>query len=165
MQNEFSVDGIFKAWKSKIKDEDISAKYLASERKDYIEDLADMFKNAEVPYDEATFYREKAMISLTTVEGRKGKGKHKGWKEAVYDDFDCIMARYYIPPDLLYPKDVKLASLEDKEPWMTYQDIDGSVKKWLTEKYGFSEAKYKFACTIGHVLNMEYAQDVLGVKL
>lgn len=156
---------LFNKWKKRIKQEDIAFMYKAEEREGYLELLVKAFKGAGLDLADASMFRNDVMTALTTVEGRKGKGKYKGWKEQVVTDFEEMLADYYIPDSVFEPEDIKKASLEDKEPWMTMQDFHGKIKQWLTDKYGFTESKYKLACTTGHTLNIEFMQDVFGVKI
>lgn len=161
--NDLNPTRLFEKWRKKIKQEDICSIYKADERSYYLELLVKAFKKAGFSYDDVIVFKNDIMLALTTFEGRKGNGKHKGWKEQVIQDFQDTLADHYVPDSVLNVEDIKRASLEEKESWMIYQDIDGSVKEWVTKKYGFSEAKYKLACIIGHVINVQYFQEVLGI--
>jgi len=154
--NKYSSDDIFNKWLGGLNRENITEKYKYSERKRYIQDLADLLKSGGVDFDEAKILRTQVLNTLTTREGRKGSGKYKDWKNNVLNDFDQIIADTYIDLDKNVDSDsdikIDAATIE----------IDELIKEWVLKKYDGNEYIMKKAHDPSSFIYIEFIKDTFG---
>jgi hypothetical protein len=123
-ENKLSAQEVLKKWTSDVR-QDISSRYTYGNRKEHIENLMGYLKMHDVDKDDAQFLKNKVVEVLVTEEGRKGKGKHKGWKENVENDFDDAIQQAYVPG---------LSS--EIKPIKTAQGYDPRIYNWCKAKFG-----------------------------
>jgi len=124
MENQYTADQVFKSWKGELITMGRTDRYLKDERPRLLEDLAEVFFKWGISLDEALSFKREAMLALTTEEGRKGKGKHKGWKELALSDFEDIINKAYISKSTN-----STASLKYVIPH------DSLIEEWVVNKY------------------------------
>jgi hypothetical protein len=91
----YSFQDIFNKWAKPIaSDPDI--RYKHTPREEILDDLVVALKAHEIDYDEAKSRKDTVIKFLTTEEGRKGKGKHKGWVNTIEEQYLGALAFYYI---------------------------------------------------------------------
>jgi len=86
---------IFSYWKNNIQKEYGKAKFQKMIRKEILRELFDLFRKSNIDKVEARYFKTNVIKFLVTLEGSKGTGKHKGWKENVSGDYDMLMLEYY----------------------------------------------------------------------
>lgn len=141
---ELTANDIFNKWVNYLKEE-FKGRYIYKERKDHIGHLIYMLKTAQIAFDDAKTVRNNVMVALTTVEGRRGLKRYKGWKENVFSDFDSILADTYIEIDETAVKEA--------------YDKDEDVVKWVNDKYGANDLLIAKAHEVGTLLNLEYLEE------
>lgn len=156
--NKYSSDDIFNKWQGELVRENPTEKYKYSERKDYIQDLADLFKAGGVEFDEAKMYRTQVLNALTTREGRKGVGRYKGWKENVLSDFDQIMADTYVEIDL----EKNVDSDGNLKVSAVTIEIDELISEWVMKKYGGNKYIMQKAHDPSSLVFIEFIKDTFG---
>lgn len=138
-----TVNDIFNTWKLDLR-ENHNVRYLYKNRKEHIENLVTYLINTGVSLDDAKDLRNKVLLELTTAEGRKGKGRYKGWKENVLDDFDMIVSGMYVEIPTSPPQQHETINemLEDEY-----------IKEWAVKIFGDNEFAIRESQTIGTLLN------------
>lgn len=158
--DNFNADMIFKSWFANVKN-NYDIRYIRKERPELIEELVTTFYNIKIPYDEAIFFKKRVVNALTTKEGRKGNGKHKGWKENVEEDFELILAKVYVnieksDKDNVTDVNAKINKvLIPEDEW---------IKAWLKDNFGenYPKGLDKLAHTVGSSLNIDFMKDVFS---
>ena len=153
--SKHSADIIFKSWLGYLLKEQPSDRYAEAMRVSHLEQLFLAFKNQGISMDDAEMFRNKAMIALTTEEGRKGKDKYKGWKEKALYDYDAICALAYSREELGF--DGSPVNMGEKV------NNDVNIESWAKEKYGLSANHLKHiieqAHIIGNMYQIQYIND------
>ena len=146
---------LFKGWMALIR-QDRSARYTYENRREHLEELMDMFQSNGVEIDEAATYKSKVVKALVTEEGLKGKGKHKGWRENVENDFEDIIQLTYNP---LVKEQITKRKLDYKP--------DDEIIKWAKAKFGdgVPQPVLRDCHVIGHSLNMWFINDFYKRKI
>ena len=156
---KFSADDLFNKWLDEIKD-DNELRYLHSNREEVLDILVNLFHHHEVPFDEAKTFVNKVTTVLTTQEGRKGKGKYKGWVESVQEMFHMLLSRYYIEEIPNKTDVIKNIPLKLSEGVAI--PFDNFLNGYLLEK--FKEHYSPKFCELGHIpgnsLNIKFLEDV-----
>lgn len=160
--DSFTVEDIFINWRYRLKNEEGIAMFLGGEaRKSYLTDLIESLVATKISYEDAKTITKRVQDTLVTKEGKKGKGKYSGWAQTVGDQYLEILSSYYVKIDTS-----GVAPLESIEQNPTYQfssDLTGGMKKWLTEKYGYSDFLYQETKRIGSTFWEEYLEDSFKV--
>jgi len=138
-------DKIFNAWKYSLKEEG-GGLYLYQNRRSHIEQLIEYFCNNGVDYETALTYKRDVLHSLTTKEGRKGKGKYKGWSENVVVDFEEALAFYYTD---------KEGNLDD-----IVLERDSEISRWVDEKFNGNEKILIEAQKVGSFYYLKFIGDM-----
>lgn len=145
-----TAEDIFNKWLGYLAKEN-NVRYLYKNRKEHIEILADFLLKSGIDFDDAKSLKYDVLNSLTTEEGRKGKGHYKGWKENVLSDFDAILADFYI--DIPEQVNSEFCLKDDKE-----------IEEWAVGKFGNNSWAVCEAQTIGTALNWQFIKEnFLGV--
>lgn len=148
-------DDVFKGWLSLIRqNEDIRYKY--NNRKAHLEDLMDMFLNANISMEEAYIYKNRVVKALVTEEGMKGRNKHKNWKENTENDFEDAIQFAYNP--LLKNQVIKKN--------LNYQPVH-EIVNWAKSKFGENVPQdvLRDCHTLYHLFNMQFINDFYKRKV
>ena len=105
---------------------DKASQYLYDKRKEYIENLVELFLANDVNQESACSMKTKVIELLVTPEGMKGKGTHKSWKENAENDFDDVIQITYVKPNVK----------ADFKRIKTAQGYDPKIVAWIKGKYG-----------------------------
>lgn len=166
MNKEDLADQLFFQWRSVIKDLDKDDRYGSGAiRRSNIDMLIYSFYENNIDFNLAMDYKRKVAEMLSTPNNRNEKKKPGGWREGVAETYEEAASAVLCAAKLSNPEDIKILSLDELESWMLYTDPNGAIRDWLSCKYGFSSAKYKLACTIGHELNKEFAKETMDLLL
>ena len=165
----FGADELFNKWLGSLVDSP-DMRYLGAERQGFVEHLILTFHASGIDQDEASTYKRRVVDALTTPEGRKGKGRHKGWKETVEESFVATLANIYIAD--LTDKQIKDAkgnmivnkrsgkdpvSVENTSAFTISED--NRIVEWVRNKYGGNLDITNEAHRIGSLMNIEFLQD------
>lgn len=155
-KNTFTQEDIFNKWLCTLR-ENQSVRYLHSERMGFLEDFVLMLKEHEVDYEDAKAFKKEVVLALTTEEGRKGKGKYKGWVKTVEQDFLSALANAYIE-DPEKPVDKSEAVQSGN-----YMPKNRFITAWGLHKYGeiWSEFMDREAHKINSRLNIRFQEEVI----
>jgi len=126
--DKYSAEQIFESWFFCLRDNP-ETRYANKHRLEWVTELAQAFKINEISYDEALGYLSQVVIKLTTEEGRKGKGKHKGWKECVAEDFKAALAHEYVETKISTPQKTEVLPFDGQIP------EDKWIMAWLDYKF------------------------------
>lgn len=157
--SNYTADQIFDAWFFYIR-ENHDVRYIHKERPELVSDLAYKFKKHGIKYEEAIMFAKKVILKLTTEEGRKGRGKYNGWKEAVEDDFKAALASEYVETEARPESDKQSIGLTNAQNNTIPEDH--WINAWLKNKFGNKYPKEikDLAHTIGSSLNNQFLVDV-----
>ncbi len=153
-KNKYSSEDIFNKWAKYMSSEDIVDRYAHNRREAYLEDLCAMLKEHDIEFEDAKDLKNRVMIILTTEDGRKGKGKHRGWKESVFEQFDHVLADYYV-------QNADKGVVDTQTFTQVSQYIeDDDIVEWVNNKYGSGNKEIMSkAHTIGHQLNILFLEE------
>jgi hypothetical protein len=168
MENKQSSNDIFNLLMMDIKTDNLS-RYAHSNRDETLENLMNMFYDAKVDIEDARSYRRKVVEIMTTEEGRKGKGKYKGWTQAVEESFDCMLAKTYVkitPRAKGNPSEAKNNGptlMPGQMPVVIIKNgNDRYITAWAKNRFGdtWTEEINILAHTVGHSLNLKFMKDM-----
>jgi hypothetical protein len=154
-KNKYSSEDVFNKWAKYISSEDKADRYAHNRREAYLEDLCAMLKEYDIEFEDAKSLKHRVMIILTTEEGRKGKGAHKGWKETVFDQFDQVLADYYV-------ENTGAGVVDAHTFTQTSQYIeDEDIMEWVANRFGEKcpADLISKAHTVGHQLNILFLEE------
>ena len=146
--NNFTSEQAFSKWKGyllTVQDE----RYVRRERRVHLAMLAETMQLCGISYEDAVAFRYRAMMEITTDEGRKGKGKHKGWKENCLEDFDALMANQYVNLETLIGNGGDMTRISPFTP-------DSDIKAWVDKKFNGNSEILKQAHVIGNMYNLMF---------
>ncbi|HLD91726.1 MAG TPA: hypothetical protein VI911_12065 [Patescibacteria group bacterium] len=155
--SKYTSDQLFDLWLNYVREND-NIRYIHKERLEIVGELASSFKSGDISYEEALSYLKKVVLALTTEEGRKGKGKHAGWKECVEDDYRGALASEYVELDSPKKEEQVQESniLLIEDPW---------IDNWLKAKFGKVPSEItKLAHTPGSYLNVQFLIETFSSK-
>ena len=168
MSDKQNSNDIYNIWMTDIKT-DASMRFSHSNRNETVLNLMESFHDAGVDIEDARSFRRKVIEIMTTEEGRKGKGKYKGWVNAVEESFDCMLAKTYVK---ITPR-VKETKSESKSngPSLIMGQLPVVIIKDGKDRYITAWAKYKFgdnwteevnimAHTVGHSFNLKFMKEM-----
>jgi len=149
----FSAREVFDKWLGTVQ-EDASLRYLGVNRKPVLDELAQMLFVANVDYSEAKMLSREVVNKLTTEEGRKGKGKYKGWAQTVEEDFRIALASYFVEVDIKTSRPETTDSLPNDE----------LITAWGLNKFGelWDDRLSNMAHQVGSPLNLEFMSEVFS---
>jgi len=153
---------IFDKWRYNVSKEGQESRYSHNNRSDFLEELVGDFKNYGIPYEKASEYLNQVVLTLTTREGRKGKGRYKGWKEMVENDFKGVIANFYLEN---IPKPTNLEKIpSNKTHDKNTIPRDRWVENWCFSKFGesVSQKMINEAHRIGSSLNLQFLKDTFN---
>lgn len=145
---------VFNAWAKRLKDKGIS-RFLKSERQELIEDLVDLFYKNKIDIETAQLYKNKVKELLVTLEGKKGKGKYKGWNENVVIDYDAVLSEYYLEQE---------NKTKEKPSDINILPENELINEWGQKRFGelFNQEISLMCHTIGHIYNRDFQNEVLS---
>ena len=149
-QEKFDSEALFNAWVV-YHDEELKSRFLGEERKEVILDLVESFKGHDVPYEEAKGFLRRVVMFMTTKDGRKGRGKYKGWSEAVENCYKKTLAEVYVLPNL-----TKYVTPVEEI------DRDEAIVEWATKKFGNNQKVIDKSHEIGSSLNAQFLAEYFG---
>ena len=162
---EFLIEDLFNKWAGDLRTEFSDIRYLHKERPDLLENLFGLFKSSKISYEDAKDYKNRAVIELTTEEGRKGVGRHRGWKKASEKDYDVILASFYV--DVEVEEDLKIPASKKEKPEQTFnlQDYytdNNFITAWARNRWkeSWTPALNKECHLIGSSLNIVFQQEM-----
>ncbi len=171
MVNNPSIDDIFNKWVGVLR-QDQDDRYTHKARPTFLGWLfADLIKY-KIPYEDAKLLKRQVFNALITDEGKKGKGRHKGWPEAVNSDFDAILADMYIEgatdeerEEMLDKRQLskapEIAHVSSHETCIPY---DLRIREWCLKTFpGCTEGIVTEAHRVGSILNMQFLEHVFVV--
>ena len=126
-------------------------RYDKHRRSEHIRYLASWLVDYGISHEEAKTLKNKVMLFLTTEEGRKGKGKHKNWKENTLADFDQIMAGTYMEKPKPSVANITVDPLRIQ--------LDKQIVKWAQDKYDGNSLVISEAHRIASTFYFEYLED------
>jgi len=158
---EATPDQLFDMWISYLREEGTD-RYKNSERTRHIFELIEMFKYSGMTYEECKMYYNKVLDALCHDEGKKGKGKYKGWKETVETDFNACLASTYI--EKLPKNDVDEAISRTFNNLKKSMDFNEDIEQWVNEKFGtdFTESLIEDAHIFDSLLNIKYLEEMFS---
>jgi hypothetical protein len=132
--------GVFEAWKKNISESLGKSRFLARSRQDALGELVDMLIEEKVSYDDALKLKNNLKNCLVTKKGLTGGGNHKGWKEAVENDYLRILYESYKHKNLLPLPHVggasQNASKANFEANRVVSNLHPLMEIWGKQKYG-----------------------------
>jgi hypothetical protein len=139
---KFDADDIFNKWKM-LTDEDLGKeRFTYKKRREALEDLSRMLFEAKISFEDSKLLLRKVKDFLVTIEGSKGSGKYKGWKENVESEYLGFLASIYstlntTPSDPTDPS-LKNDSIDKNETTETPKEIELNpiIRKWGQVKFG-----------------------------
>jgi hypothetical protein len=151
-------EDLYLKWADEIRD-DRELRYLHANREEVIDSLVCLFFNHKVSFEEAKTFENKVVRFLTTEEGRKGKGKYKGWSESVKEMFCMILSRYYVEKKASDPINKKPLSKLTEGVVIPF---DLFLKGYILEKFKehYSDEFCELAHIPGNALNIKFLEDV-----
>lgn len=137
-KDNLTADDILQSWLNGLTKDD--TRYERKYRRENLEKLMRQFNNYGIPFEEAKSYKRKIMLAITTEEGRKNKGKYKGWKDDVLSDFDMAVCGEYVElsKDEATPTHSKSLGVKYGAPVAAvgyFLDRDQAIVDWLIDKY------------------------------
>ena len=165
MSNKKNATDVFNFWMSEVKD-DALIRFSHSHRDEATELLMGLMFDAGIDIEEARSYRRKVIEFMTTDEGRKGKGKYKGWVKAVEESFDCSLAKIYVK---ITPRVKEVAVVSQAPKFGTNLIKNGNdkyIKAWCKHHFGatYTDELCFMAHTIGSGLNIKFMQAMFEDK-
>jgi len=132
-------------------------RFAASNRKDIIIDLVNIFYDSNINIQEAESYRSQVVEVLTTKHGRRPQDYRK-WVEKTELDFDLYLSETY----LVRSSDSESGSAVVSS--VSNSDLipnNSSIVKWLTSKYNnnLTEEIVKQAHVVGSVINLLFLKE------
>lgn len=141
-------------WKEEIREE-FENRWQYGVREAIFNTLFEMLSVNGIELEDAKMLKTEVIKFLVTEEGRKGAGRHKGWKEKVSDEFDSLISEYYSPTNKtrLYTKDYGTGDFLEKDPIIT---------AWAKDRFGFAwnETLNLMAHQSGNRFNLEFQKDI-----
>ena len=128
---------VFQAWTDEVNKEYKTAKYLYKERDDVLEMLVSSLKSwSEITIDDALSLKRKVKEFLVTEEGKKGKGKHKGWSETVETNYVAAVMRRYSEDKPI--EVIKQSFVSNKEDYGIYPFVprNAIITAWAMDRFG-----------------------------
>lgn len=163
-----SSEDIFNKWLGYLRTDGQDIRYLHRDRPDILSDLISQFVAGGISHDDAKDYKSQIVIALTTEEGRKGKGKYKGWKNHVEQDYITILATFYVETvelseeDDLRGRDLNTSTIGSKPDLTRYHPDNAVITEWAKDKYGqdWTPELNKEAHLIGGIYNLQFQREV-----
>ena len=151
----YTADDVYNKWKCLLdnpKEYSLVDKYDKHRRLEHIEVLVQWLIEYDIEFEQAKGLKNRVMLFLTTEEGRKGKGKHKNWKENTLTDFDKIVASMYMEdPKPTKKKEIAVDPLRIP--------ADNRIVEWANKKYPGNTLMITEAHRIGSIFYFEYLED------
>lgn len=143
---------IINHWKVEVAKNYGSSRFTSSARLDILNMLFESLINNNINLEDASFLKREVDKFLVTDEGRKGKGRHKGWGDNVEMEFDNLLVEYY-----------QNNSPIPKREYGTYPILDKHelITQWAIDKFGemWNDELNLQAHTHGHRFNLEFQKD------
>lgn len=166
-QKEYAIDDIFNKWVGLLRTDLADIRYLHRERPEILEELFSMFKSSNISFEDAKYYRNKAVIALTTEEGRKGTGKYRGWKQTAEVDYDTILASFYVDIEILEETNIMSKKSERSVISKDYYPDSEIITEWAKDKWGqnWTPSLNKECHLMGGSINISFQEEVFESDL
>ena len=164
--NPATPEDVIQLWLSYLKTEcSPHERYAHQERPRHLDYIIRMLKAIGLDMYDVKAFKTKITDCLITDEGKKGKGKHKDWYRHLKEDFDSMLASYYVEVDTsnvdTVNHDVAQKVVTNNKANQFRQDDDERIVNWLKIKYSnITQLMIDEAHTAGSELNIEYIVDI-----
>jgi len=163
----YGAEELFNKWVGSLIDNP-EMRYLGVERQGFVQRLITMFYANNIEQEDAAMYKRKVVDALTTPEGRKGKGRYKGWKETVEESFTANLANVYVADlteqqlqnaqgNMVKIRDGKQAVSATITPVFTIP-VDNRIVEWVRKSYGDNANIMSETHRVGSLMNIEFLQ-------
>ena len=165
---KYSSEDVFNSWIGYLNSEANDTRYVHRERPELLDMLVGQLFGNKIPHDEAKGFRSRVVLALTTVEGRKGTGKYRGWKETVAEQYDGAVANFYVElAEIGEVEDNRMRSTsakqnEPKYEKYRYHEENSLIVAWVKNKFKETVTKslIKEAHLVFGALNIQFQEEV-----